>query len=199
MAFRIPHTAAVLTFAIAVTHAADVKLTRQQADAFQQKVFLIADGPEVQKAGTRRTPISDVELNSWLAFNGQPLVPQGISDPKISMVGPGKVAGEAIVDLDVVAKRKASGGVLDPWSYVGGRVPVAINGTLHTQDGVGRFQLESAEISGVPVPKTLLQEVVAYYTRSDGHPNGINLDDSFELPAGIRKIEVGPGQATVVQ
>jgi hypothetical protein len=199
MAFKVPHTAAVLVVAAAVALAADVKLTQQQASAFTQKVFAIASGPPVQKAGTRRTPISEGELNSWLAYDGQPLVPQGISEPKISMTGPGKVSGEAIVDLDVVAKKKSSGGVLDPWSYVGGRVPVSVTGTLHTQEGIGRFQVESAEISGVPVPKTLLQEVVAYYTRSDGHPNGINMDDSFELPAGISKIEVGQGQATVVQ
>jgi hypothetical protein len=199
MAFNVSQTAAVLVVAAAVVHAADVKLTRQQADSFQQKVLAIADGPAVQKVGTRRTAISEGELNSWLAFDGQVFVPQGITDPKISMPASGKVSGEAIVDLDVVAKKKASGGVLDPWSYVGGRVPVTLLGTLHTQDGVGRFQLESAEVSGVPVPKTLLQEVVAYYTRSENHPSGVNMDDPFELPAGIRKIEVGPGQATVVQ
>ena len=199
MAFKVPQTAAVLVVVATVAAAANAQLTQQQASSFTQKVFAIAGGPPVQKAGTRRTPISEIELNSWLAYDGQPLVPQGISDPKISMTGPGKVSGEAVVDLDVVAKKKASGGVLDPWSYVGGRVPVSVAGTLHTENGVGRFQVESAEISGVPVPKTLLQEVVAYYTRSEGHPNGIKMDDPFELPAGINKIEVGPGQATVVQ
>lgn len=193
----------VLLACVAATalQAADVKLSRQQADSFNTKIFQIAalGGQTASAAGARRTPITEAELNSWFAFHGQPLVPQGIAEPAISMVGPGKVAGRAIVDLDVVAKKRASGGVLDPWSYIGGKMPVSVTGTLHTKDGVGRFQLEAAEVSGVPVPKVVLQEVVAYYTRTEDHPSGVNMDDPFELPARIRQIEVGPGQAVVVQ
>jgi hypothetical protein len=51
----------------------------------------------------------------------------------------------------------------------------------------------------VPVPKALVQQVLSYYSRTDEHPSGIRLDDPFELPAGIQKIEVGQGQAVVVQ
>jgi hypothetical protein len=180
--------------------AADARLSRQHSDAFNAKIFQIAaNGHSNAAPGARRTPISETELNSWFAFHGQPLVPQGIVEPAISMIGPGKVSGRAIVDLDVVAKKRASGGTLDPWSYIGGKVPVTVTGLLHTKDGVGRFQLETAEVSGVPVPKMVLQEVVAYYTRTEDHPRGVNMEDPFELPAGIRQIEVGAGQAVVVQ
>jgi hypothetical protein len=180
--------------------AADVKLSREQSDSFMRKMLVIADQAErTERAGTRRTPVTEAELNSWFAYTGQPLIPHGISEPEISLVGPGKVSGRAIVDLDAVAKKRASGGVLDPWSYIGGKVPVSVIGTLHTKDGMGRFDVETAEVSGVPVPKTLLQELVAYYSRSEDHPRGVNMDDPFELPACIRKIEVGQGQAVVVQ
>ena len=59
--------------------------------------------------------------------------------------------------------------------------------------------LESATISGVPVPKTVLQQVVSYYSRTPEDPDGIGLDDAFELPAQIQEIRVQPGQAVVVQ
>ena len=185
--------------ASAALQAADVKLSRQQADAFNIKIFQIAANGGAAAAGARRTPVTEAELNSWFAFHGQPLVPQGIAEPAISMVGPGRVSGRAIVDLDVVAKKRATGGVLDPWGYIGGKMPVSVTGLLHTKDGVGRFQLETAEVSGVPVPKMVLQEVVAYYTRTADHPSGVNMDAPFELPARIRQIEVGAGQAVVVQ
>ncbi len=185
--------------AVATLQAADAKLSRQQADAFNAKIFQIAAGGQKSTAGARRTAVTESELNSWFAYHGQPLVPQGIAEPAISILGEGKVAGRAIVDLDVVAKKRASGGVLDPWSYIGGKMPVAVTGFLHTKDGVGRFQLETAEVSGVPVPKMVLQELVAYYTRTPDHPSGVNMDDPFELPANIRQIEVGAGQAVVVQ
>ncbi len=83
--------------------------------------------------------------------------------------------------------------------YMTGRVPVTATGTLTTKDGVGRFTLESADVSGVTVPKTLLQELVSYYSRTPENPSGINMDDPFELPANIREIRVGKAQSTIVQ
>jgi hypothetical protein len=51
----------------------------------------------------------------------------------------------------------------------------------------------------VPVPKLLLQEIVAYYSKSPSKPGGISLDDQFVLPARIREIQVERGQAIIVQ
>ena len=72
-------------------------------------------------------------------------------------------------------------------------------GTLTTQNGVGKFELKSAEISGVTVPKSLVQELLSYYSKSAENPAGINMDDPFQLPAAIREIKVGQGNATIVQ
>ena len=201
MQFRFSNGVAIVVLSAAMVHAADAKLSRQDADAFQRKIITISDGMHTTSAtaGPRRTSLSESELNSWFAYHARPLIPQGVAEPRISIIGQGRVGAEAIVDLDAVAKSKATGGVLDPWSYVGGRVPVSLTGILHTKDGMGRFQLESAEVSGVPVPKTLLQELVAHYSRTENHPDGINMDAPFELPAGINRIEVGQGQAIVVQ
>lgn len=175
-------------------------VSRQQADMFAKKIATITQqGSAETRTANRRTPLTESEVNSWFAFRAAPLLPQGVTAPQVTIIGNGKVAGQAVVDLDAVAKRRATGGVFDPWSYLGGRVPVTIAGVLHTKDGRGRFEMESAEVSGVPVPKTLLQELVGYYSRTPDHPDGLKLDDPFELPANIRQIEVGQGQAVVVQ
>jgi hypothetical protein len=78
-------------------------------------------------------------------------------------------------------------------------MPITARGKLITQGGVGRFQLESAEVSGVTIPKGMLQELLSYYSRTPENPNGINMDDPFELPSKIREIQVGKGEAVVVQ
>jgi hypothetical protein len=127
------------------------------------------------------------------------MLPAGVTEPRVTIVGGGKVRAAATVDLEAVSKRRSTGGVLDPWSYMGGRLPVTLSGVLHTQDGVGRFEVEDAAISGVPVPRSMLDEVVAYYSRTANDPDGVRLDDSFKLPAKIKQIEVGQGQAVVVQ
>jgi hypothetical protein len=70
---------------------------------------------------------------------------------------------------------------------------------LHTREGKGRFELATAEVSGIPIPKTFLQEIVSYYTRTAENPSGINIDQVFDLPAEIRSIAVDKGRAIVVQ
>ena len=192
--------AAIFGLILAVTSLDAAAISKQQADLFSQKIAqIVVQGDSVQKPGTRRTPVTESELNSWFTYSAKPLLPAGVSDPRITMVGNGRVAGQAVVDLDAISKKKQSGGTFDIWNLVGGKVPVNVAGTLRTKDGVGTFNLESADISGVPLPKSFLQEVVSYYSRTPAHPQGVKIDDPFALPASIRQIDVGAGQAVIVQ
>jgi hypothetical protein len=187
-----------LVFTLAPLSAANV--SRQQADVFTRKLGEIAKpNPPAIKAGMRRTPVTEGELNSWFAYQAAPLLPKGVSQPEVTIIGNGKVAGKAVVDLEAVGKKRGSGSMLDPWSYLGGRVPVNVVGILHTKDGVGKFELESADVSGLPLPAGLLQELISYYSRSEAKPEGVRLDRQFTLPANIQQIEVGQGRAVVVQ
>ena len=175
-------------------------LSKQQADSFARKMAVISQaGTAPHAAGMKRTRVTETELNSWFAYRAKPLLPQGVADPRVTVVGNGKLIGTVIVDLAAVGKKHASGGMLDPWSLLGGRVPVNVSGILHTKDGAGRFELQQADISGLPVPMTGLQELVSYYSRTPANPTSVRLDDRFVLPANIRQIEVGEAQAVVVQ
>lgn len=177
-------------------------VSRQSAEEFSQKIALIqrqAESPAA-RAGVRRTRLTEDELNSWFMYRAQPVLPAGVSQPQVTILGEGRLAGQAIIDLDAMAKRRSSrGGAFDPLSLLGGKVPVSVSGILHTRDGMARFEVQRAEMSGIPVPVTVLQEVLTYYSRSDERPQGVRLDDVFSLPANIRQIEVGEGQAVVVQ
>ena len=182
----------------AVQSLAAANLSKQQADMFTAKLTQIArtrSGPP----GTRRTSVTEGELNSWFVYSAQSLLPAGVSAPELPIVGDGKVAGRVTVDLDALGKRRAPGGPLSPLSFLTGALPVHVVGALRTVDGTGRFEMESADVSGIPVPKTLLQQLLTFYSRSDARPAGLNLDAAFPLPADIQKIEVGQGQAVVVQ
>lgn len=188
---------AALIVALAPLQAADT--SRPLADTFAKKIAIINQHAEQGNTATRRTTLSESEVNSWFMFRAQPLLPTGITQPRLTIVGNGRLMGTATVDLEAIARERGSGGSLDVWSYLGGRLPLSVTGVLHTRAGQGRFELQSADISGVPVPKTLLQELLSYYTRSSDQPQGLRLDDPFSLPAGIKQIEVGQGQAVVVQ
>jgi hypothetical protein len=169
----------------------------QQADAFEQKLGLVIERGHVPPSG-HRTEFVDTEVNAYLQLRLIREFPAGVTEPSVTLVGQGRVHGRAVVDLDGI-RRNSSGGWFDPAAYLSGRLPVTATGTLKTSNGRGQFLLEGAEVSGVPVPKSLLQELVSYYTRSAALPNGVDLDEPFDLPVRIQRIDVDPGRAVVVQ
>jgi hypothetical protein len=178
-------------------------VSEQQAEAFAKKLATVTlrgvNSVRGQERAPQRTPFTETEVNSWFAYRSGEMLPTGVTDPRVTIIGDGKLRGAATVDLEVVAKRHATGRVLDPWSYLGGRLPVTVSGVLRTQNGVGQFDLEEAAVSGIPVPTSVLQDIVAYYSRTADDPEGVRLNESFKLPAQIKQIEVGQGQAVVVQ
>jgi hypothetical protein len=177
------------------------RLSKQAADQFNTKLNRIVEqGKAKPRSGAvpRTTQVTDDELNAFFLHNAKEQIPVGILEPTINALGEGKLGGHALVDLDAVRKQKPRGW-LDPMNYRTGRLPLTAKGTLTTKDGVGRFALESAELSGVSVPKSLIQELLSYYSKTPENPAGINMDDPFELPANIREIRVGQAQATIVQ
>lgn len=182
--------------------AAYQRYSKQEGDRFQaklQRIVVFGAGPAAAgRQATQTTQVSDDELNSYLRFHARDQIPAGIVDPTLNALGDGRVGGRVIVDLDAVRTQKQRGW-LDPMGYLTGKLPVTATGTLATKDGVGRFELLSAEISGITVPKTLLQELLAHYSRSPENPAGINMDDPFELPSRIKEIRVGKAQSTIVQ
>jgi hypothetical protein len=177
----------------------DAKLTRGDADNLVRKLVQITANSGVPRAKNERsTTITEPEVNSYLRYHAAAEIPAGVTEPYVTIVGDGKLEGRATVDLDAVRQQKRRGWS-DPLGYVSGKLPIQATGRLQAQDGVGRFTLDSATIGGVPVPKVVLQEVVSYYTRRPDNPSGVSLDDPFELPARIREIRVGTGQAIVIQ
>jgi hypothetical protein len=164
----------------------------------QQKIVLIAERGIVPRQAPVRTTVTESEVNSYLAIYARSELPTGVIDPQISILDGDRVFGRATIDLDAV-RRAGGGGWLDPTSYLSGRLPVTAEGVVRTKDGVAHLDLESAQVSGITVPKSVLQRIVSHYSRTPDYPNGINLDDPFPLPAGIRQIESRRGEAIVVQ
>ena len=176
-------------------------MTRAHADRFQSKLArIVATGntPRTKARAAQTTQVSDLEINSYLRFHAREQIPVGVVEPSLHALGGGRVGGRAIVDLDAVRKQKQRGW-LDPMGYLTGRMPITARGRLTTRNGTGRFELESAEINGVTIPKTFVQELLSFYSRTAEDPDGINMDDPFELPARISEIRVATGTATIVQ
>jgi hypothetical protein len=185
--------------ALAATPRADVRASRKDAALLKQKVATIQARGERAATQPRRTTVTESEVNSYLVYEVKEQLPTGVVSPSVAILGTGRLTGRAVVDLDAVRKQKNPTSLLDPVNYLTGRLPVTATGVLTTGNGVGHFQLESASVSSIPIPKLLLQEIVSYYSRTPDKPSGISLDDPFALPARIQEIHVQRGQAIIVQ
>ena len=174
-------------------------LSPQLADAFAKKIVLVQKMADEKSSKDRVTTFTQDETNSYLKFGAGGLLPTGLTQPELTMIGQGKVAGKAIVDLDVVRRKQSSGGWFDPTSYLTGQLPVTASGRIVTWDGKGRFELDSAEVSGVPIPKSFLAQMVNFFTRTADNPKGSSIDDTFELPTKIKRIDVESGRFVLHQ
>jgi len=204
-----PHRLAALSLALSLAMICAVAgaLAQQkadpavkEADTFLTKVQQIRVNETAKRTkGPARTTITESELNAWLKTYAKEYLPTGVIEPTLALQGQSRLSCRAVVDTDSVKRERKSGGWLDPWQFVSGRLPVTASGILHTKDGIARLELESVTISGIPVPQSLLQEMVSHYSRTPEDPDGVRLDDPFPLAAGIKEIIVDPQQAVVVQ
>ena len=174
-------------------------VSQQLADACEKKVIAVQQQAGVPSKTARATPFAEGELNSYLRFKATELLPTGLTEPVLTLLGAGRVTGNAVIDLDVVREKQSKGSWFDPTTYLTGKLPVTATGIVRTSAGVGRFELLSAEISGVPIPKSFLGQMVTFFTRTANNPGGSSIDDNFALPADIVRIDVEAGRAIVVQ
>ena len=197
--FRRSGLAAIIILVAAVSSSAALQLSREQGGKLALKIDGINKNAASEPVRPKTTPMSELEVNSYLAFNIKDKIPRGLASPEIRIVGDGQLAGRVFVDIDEFKRHRSSGGLFDPLSYISGQVPLTARGLLRTRSGKGQFQLATAEIHGVPVPKQIVQELVSFFSRTAENPNGFNFDAPFNLPAKIREIIVNPGEALLVQ
>jgi hypothetical protein len=204
MTRRVHFSTALCAIVAGTVLSAGQDLTHREADSMEQKLAAInRRGEEKAPAPTTarlvRTSFTEREVNAYFRFNGKANLPKGMVNPQVTMANDRRVSARAIVDLDEIRKSKERSW-LDPGAYLlVGSVEVKATGVLQTANGKAIFQLESASVGSVPIPKSLLQELVTYYSRSGDLPTGFDFDKPFELPAKIREVQIQRGAATVIQ
>jgi hypothetical protein len=189
----------VLTLSAAVSVTAALEISKEQGNRLERKIDEIAKNASAEPVRSKKTLMSESEVNSYLNFNVKEKIPRGLSHPQISGLGNGNLAGRVFIDLDEFKRQRGSGGIMDPLNYISGQVPLTARGVLRARDGKGQFELISAEIHRIPIPKPLVQELVTFFSRTQETPRGINIDEPFNLPAKIREVIVNQGEAVVTQ
>jgi hypothetical protein len=197
MARRIPFTLAGLVLTSAIL-AAGQELTRADGDRMAQKLAAIearGQTPVSPRAVPQTTSFTDREVNAYFRYAGRDRLPEGVVDPQVTIQSDTRVDARAVVDLDAVRKSQQS------WmaGLLHGSVEVRVSGAITVARGKGTVQILSATFGGIPIPASILQDVVSQYSKTPEMPNGFQLDKPFDLPSNIREVHLKPGAATIVQ
>lgn len=176
-----------------------VALSQEDGNRLQAKIDAIVKNAAADRPKPRKFAIAEQEANSYLVFNLKEQIPKGLAEPEITMIGDGALSARVLVDMDEVKRRRPSRSVIDPLNYLSGQVPLNARGLLRTREGRGQLYLRSADIGGVPLPKPVLQELIAFFSRTPQNPKGFDIDAPFDLPSKIREISVRAGESVVIQ
>lgn len=176
----------------------EAPLTAKDGASLEAKLARVFENGAVELKQRRLTTVLEREVNAYLRFQAAQQLPRSLTEPNLTIEGDGRVLGRAIIDLNELREARPRGW-LDPLGYLSGRLSVLATGVLRTANRVGRFEVQAVSVGGVPVPKTVLLELVSYYSRSPEDPDGFDLESPFELPYRIREVRIDKGRAVIVQ
>ena len=170
--------------------AADAGATRR---LLKQKVAAIERAAAAPQKQTRRTIVTENEVNAYLTYDAAPDLPAGVVNPSVTILGTGASRAAPSSTSTRCASEQPD---QHARSHELSHRPPAGHGDRRADDEQRRRPLRAriGGVGGVPVPKIVLQEIVSYYSRTPEQPGGISLDDPFALPARIREIQVQRGR-----
>ncbi len=161
------------------------------ADRMQQKLEAIVRFGAIPRLETQATVIEEGEVNAYMAYYLTSEIPSGIAPPTLRILGGDRLAASTTLDIDAMNASRPVDNGFDPLRLLSGTLGAKVSGRLVTENGSGRFQLESAELGGIPLPRAVVSQLVARYD--------VNIDDPFDLPSSIRELRIEPGKVTVLQ
>jgi hypothetical protein len=194
-----PFVALIATISLAAGLAAQTA-DRAEAARARTKVeaIIVRSLVEPPPKTPLRTTITDSELNAYFLVYGAEELPTGLSKLRVTLLDGGRFQTHATIDFDALRGDQPRG-MMDPLAYVSGSMDLITVGAFSASGGRGVLRLESGTLGGVSVPRMVLETVVTQFSKSPDFPDGISLDQPFDLPSGIREVQLRKGSATVVQ
>lgn len=178
------------------TTAAAPVFSPTEADALARKLDVLARRAEAGKPPReKRVTVSESELNSYLNVTLGPKIPKGVSDVSFRFEQD-RLSARALVDLAEFQDKVPKGSLGGLLSFLSGKVPLAARGRLTaTDEGFGSLAIEEVNLSTIPVPVSLIEQLVVSATKSSTSPQGFDIHSPFRLPYALKRVRIEPGRA----
>ncbi len=138
--------------------------------------------------------LSEDELNSYLKYQYAPEMPAGVRDVRVNIRSDSGVV-EAYVDVAKLQRDNASPlGMLGAMLF-DGEQHIKAQCRYTSAEGQGNIEVESVEIDGRPLPKFVLDWLIANVVQP--HVRYFVVGEPAPLPAKVRQIRLEPGHALV--
>jgi hypothetical protein len=174
------------------TSAETREVSKKKADILQAKIDGIKKVDETADATHPdiEAEVSKAELESYVLYSLREKIPAQVDSIDVQLT-PGCVGA----DTQLTFNSNSTGNVMVD-SLIGGTHNLFLKGKLAGQNGRGTFDLQEVRVDGIPVPKVLMQTLFDKYVKPK-YPDA-DLKEPFDLPWGIRSIDVQEGKAKIV-
>ncbi len=142
-----------------------------------------------------RIEVSEADLNSWLAVAVESRRRLGVRSLEVDLQGSNRLRAVAVVDMDQVQLEGFSVRLFK--AVLSGEQRLVMEGRLEVSQGRGQYQVENASFNGVTVPAWLASMVISYL--SSHQPPHVDVTESFDLPYGLRDIELLADRAVILR
>ena len=169
-----------------------------EAESMGRKLDTItqAGPPAKGKKGRDSITVTEGEVNSYLNLTYASKLPSGLSDVAVSF-DTERIHARGLLDLERVRDKMPEMSPWSPLALLRGKVPIELTGRFTTRNGMGHFEAEEASISGLPVPITLLDQIIRSATTTATDPDGVNIQEPFRLPYGMTRIRLVVARASL--
>jgi hypothetical protein len=169
--------------------------SRSEADALDRKFEDLSERHKTGKVARGKSVlVTESELNAYLNLSLGEKMPRGFSDVAVRLETE-RIQTTGVLDLEQVRDKMPNLSVVNPLYWLSGRVPVLLRGRVLNDDGFASIDWEDVRVGNVPVPISLLHQIVSASTKSDDYPDGFDIRAPFALPYSMRQVRIQPGRA----
>jgi len=141
--------------------------------------------------------LTEDELNSYLRYDLAAFLPKGVRNPKVRLLRDTGVF-RARIDLDRLPPPETEGLSGALWGLLlQGERDVQVTCRCTASKGMGLVEIESVEVDGVELPRTVVDWLVSHVSESSFLP-GYRAGDPFPLPHNLRDIRLENRRAVAV-
>jgi hypothetical protein len=79
-------------------------------------------------------------------------------------------------------------------ALLGGWVDVQLKGRIPSGNGLGTIEVEEVRLGSLSLPVSVLEQLVAAFTKTRENPGGFDLRAPFPLPYSVKRLQLQPGR-----